>query len=211
MEKIVWKIKEYEQTSTGKMELENKMKLLIQLLKDKGIRFEKGLTDEELITIEADFNFRFPPDLQVLLCLALPVSKSFVDWRRAISSRKYETEVLERIHWPLEGMLFDIRNNVFWNEEWGEKPELFEQQKEIAEEHFQKYPRLIPIYSHRYIPVTPYTTGNPVFSVYQMDIIYYGNGLASYFRNEFHVKLPDYFNIPNEAKHIEFWSKQAEW
>ena len=38
------------------MKLENKITLLIQLLKNKGIYFEKGLTNEELIAIEGDFD-----------------------------------------------------------------------------------------------------------------------------------------------------------
>ena len=192
------------------MELGNKVELLIQLLKNKGIHFEKGLTNEELITVEADFDIEFPRDLQILLCTALPVSKKFIDWRKALSSRKYENEVLERINWPLDGMLFDIENNGFWNNHWGEKPERLELQKEIAIENFKKYPKLIPIYSHRYIPSVPHEAGNPIFSVYQMDIIYYGNDLATYFRNEFHFKLPEYFEIPQKPKYIEFWSEQVE-
>ena len=191
------------------MTLEDKMKLLIQLLKNKGIQFTKGLTDEELITVEADFDFWFPPDWRILLCMESPVSKGFVDWKKALSSRKYENEILERLSWPLEGMLFDIQNNVFWDKQWGKKPDSFEQQKEIAEENIRKYPKLIPIYSHRYIPSTPQEVGNPIFSVYQMDIIYYGFDLATYFRNEFHLNLPDSFEIPQEAKYIEFWSEQT--
>jgi hypothetical protein len=180
-------------------------------LKNKGIQFTKGLTNEELKTVETDFDFRFPPDLKILLSMELPVSKGFVDWKKALSSREYENEILERLNWPLEGMLFDIQNNAFWNEQWGENPELYEQQKEIAEENFRKYPKLIPIYSHRYIPSTPHEAGNPIFSVYQMDIIYYGFDLATYFRNEFHLNLPDKFEIPQEAKYIEFWSEQTTY
>jgi len=193
------------------MTLDDKMKLLIQLLKDKGIQFVKGLTNEELIIIEADFDVRFPPDLEILLCSALPVSKGFIDWRKALSSREYEDEVLECFNWPFEGMLFDIQNNAFWNEHWGEKPDDFEQQKEIAEKNFKKYPKLIPIYSHRYIPSTPHEAGNPIFSVYQMDIIYYGFDLTTYFRNEFHLKLSDSFEIPQTPKHIAFWSEQTAY
>ena len=192
------------------MKPENKIKLLIKLLKDKGLYFEKGLTDEELITVEAEFNITFPPDLQLLLCMALPVSKGFVNWRMALSYRKYEQEVTDRINWPLEGMFFDISNNVFWDSRWGEKPVKFEEQKEIAIINYKQYPKLIPIYSHRYIPDVPHEAGNPVFSVYQMDIIYYGFDLATYFRNEFHIKLPEYLEIPYAPKVIEFWSEQAE-
>jgi len=126
------------------MEIEDKVKLLIQLLKSKGVQFEKGLTNEELIAVETNFDFRFPPDLKILLCSALPVSREFVDWRSALLTKNYENEILERLNSPLEGMLFDIQYNEFWFEQWGEKPEDFGQQKEIAEENFRKYPKLIP-------------------------------------------------------------------
>jgi len=106
-------------------------------------------------------------------------------------------------------MLFDIENNAFWDENWGEKPEIFERQKEIATENFKKYPKLIPIYSNRYIPSKPHETGNPILSVHQMDIIYYGFDLATYFRNEFHLRLPDNFEIPQSPKYIEFWSEHT--
>lgn len=192
-----------------KDETRRSKKLLIQLLKSRGIQFEKGLTNEELITVEANFDITFPPDLQTLLCLELPVSKEFVNWRKALSSKEYEDEVFDKLNRPLEGMLFDIENNAFWDENWGEKPEIFEQQKEIATQNFKKYPKLIPIYSNRYIPSKPHETGNPILSVHQMDIIYYGFDLATYFRNEFHLRLPDNFEIPQSPKYIEFWSEHT--
>jgi hypothetical protein len=77
------------------MTLEDKMKLLIQLLKNKGIEFAKGLTNDELKSVETNFDFRFPPDLKILLCMELPVSKGFVDWKKALTSSEYENEVLE--------------------------------------------------------------------------------------------------------------------
>ena len=144
------------------MENLEKMKLLIQLLKNKEIQFENGLTNNELIKVENEFGFKFPPDLQTLLCTELPISEGFVDWRKALTSREYK-----------------------------------------------KYPKLIPVFLHRYIPSTPQETGNPVFSVYQMDIIYYGTDLATYFRNAFKLKLPDDLEFPKEVKHIRFWSEQT--
>jgi len=45
----------------------------------------------------------------------------------------------------------------------------------------------IPVYSHRYLPSEPKATGNPVLSVHQTDIIYYGNDLASYFSRSMKV------------------------
>ncbi len=54
----------------------------------------------------------------------------------------------------------------------------------------------------------PFETGNPVLSIHQMDIIYYGYDLANYLANEFGFKLPKEFNVlkkPN--RDTRFWSQ----
>lgn len=63
------------------MKLEDRIKLLIQLLKSRGIQFEKGLTNEELITVEANFDITFPPDLQTLYYRYLQpiITQYFID------------------------------------------------------------------------------------------------------------------------------------
>jgi len=61
------------------------------------------------------------------------------------------------------------------------------------------------VYFHRYIPARPHLSGNPVLSVYQTDIIYYGNDLTDYFRNEFQVPLPE--ETTNTPRLIEFWTE----
>ena len=71
---------------------------------------------------------------------------------------------------------------------------------------YKTKPKLIPIYSSRYIPESPKETGNPVFSVYQTDIIYYGFDLLSYFENEFKIKLPEKFGKITYPKLIDFCS-----
>ena len=96
------------------MKLEDRIKLLIQLLKSRGIQFEKGLTNEELITVEANFDITFPPDLQTLLCLKLPVSKGFVNWRKALSSKEYEDEVFDKLNRPL-GTRIGVKNLKYSN------------------------------------------------------------------------------------------------
>ena len=78
-----------------------------------------------------------------------------------------------------------------------------------------KAPRLIPILSHRYMPDDPPLAGNPVFSVYQTDIIYYGYDLASYFESEFPggqegrpgggIYQPDVFR--KQPRPIRFWDE----
>lgn len=106
--------------------------------------------------------------------------------------------------------MFDLQSNEFWINSWGDKPNTYEEKERIAKEKYLTFPKLIPIYSHRYIPSRPNEAGNPVFSVYQMDIIYYGYDLATYFANKFGFALTEEeFELLDEPKkEIEFWS---EW
>lgn len=183
---------------------------IIKLLKEKNISFDKGLSDAELVKIKAEFGIDFPSDLKLLLQTALPVSDGFVDWRYGVGHEKAKKEIQNRLNWPKEGMLFDIKNNTFWLDEWGIKPPNFEAQQQIALSEFANYPQLIPICSHRYIPSEPNESGNPVFSVHQMDIIYYGFDLMDYLSNEFKFKLPESFGEITTPKQIFFWSDMVE-
>lgn len=180
---------------------------IIQLLTDKGVHFDSGLTDGEIVQVELKFNFEFPPDLKLFLQIALPASDSFVNWRTALTSKEEFDKTLSRLNWPLEGMLFDVQSNGFWIDSWGTIPKDNESKSLIVKKHYALYPKLIPIYSHRYIPSEPNESGNPVFSIYQMDIVYYGFDLASYFSNEFNFKLPSSFEILTKPKRIiKFWN-----
>jgi hypothetical protein len=111
--------------------------------------------------------------------------------------------------WCLEGMLLDVEQNKFWFCKWGAKPANIEQAKAKCEEEYGKAPKLIPIYGHRYIPETPAEAGNPILSVYQTDIIYYGENLASYLMVEFGLKSYDEIDYDN-IKRIPFWSDMMD-
>jgi len=182
-----------------KLNLEN----IVENLKKVRVKFTKGLTEEEVARIELLYGIQFPPDVKELLMFALPVSKEFVNWRD-----ESEERIRERLNWPLEGLLVDVEENGFWMKQWGERPASLQQALQIAAEQYQQAPALIPIYSHRYIPSTPHRRGNPVFSVYQTDIIYYGADLSAYFRAEFGIKKGKEDDQAKE-KFIPFWSEIA--
>ena len=183
------------------------IKELIGNLKAKGVQFDKGLTEEETLQIEQNFTLTFPPDLKQFLQTSLPVSKGFYNWRKALTSKDEEDRISSMLTQTLDGMLFDIENNDFWYDEWGQRPASPEERYDTAKQHYKIYPKLIPIFSHRYISSDPDIEGNPVFSVYQMDIIHYGYDLATYFANEFHFTLSDNFELLNKPKNkIEFWT-----
>jgi len=76
---------------------------------------------------------------------------------------------------------------------------------EVARRFVEQAPRLIPIHSHRYLPAEPNTAGNPVFSVYQADIIHYGRNLRSYLLHEF-GKMTYTESVTPEPRDVRFWS-----
>lgn len=168
-------------------------------LEAAGVNFEAGLTSSEIEFAEEAYGFTFPPDLKEFLQLALPVGLRWPNWRDAA-----DQHIQRIIDWPTEGICFDIENNSFWWDKWGERPEVLQEAFAVAKQKIAAAPRLIPVYSHRYLPATPHLTGNPVFSVYQTDIIYYGTDLGTYLQNEFHFALDDGGSQP--IRRIEFWS-----
>jgi hypothetical protein len=178
---------------------------LLDELRERDIVVEDGLTEAETRDTEYRFGFHFPPDLRALLQTGLPVGDYFPDWRDGDEERLWN-----RLNWPLEGMQFDIENNVFWLAEWGPRPASLGEGEayQLAAQTVASAPRLIPIYSHRYIPADPARVGNPVFSVHQMDIIIYGHDLLSYFAAEFH-SVAKWHTPPLDARPIRFWSELA--
>lgn len=167
-----------------------------------GVSFDAGLTAKEISAIEREYDFRFPPDLREFLGYALPVSKGWPDWRRA--SRE---EITKIFGWPFKGICFDIEHNSFWRDSWGPKPVALADACSIARAAIAAAPRLVPVCGHRFIPDRPSEAGNPVFSVYQTDIIYYGSDLFDYFCNEFAYFFGrSGYVYEGRARHIEFWS-----
>jgi hypothetical protein len=176
------------------------------ILEKAGITFEPGLSPHEVEEAEKRFEFIFPADLRSFLMFALPTGKGFPNWRKLDDSK-----LEDMFAWPLDGFWFDIQNNVFWPTDWGQKPEEESEVYEQLRSQIAKAPKLIPIYGHRYIPDNPNTAGNPIFSVYQTDIIYYGCNLENYLHNEFsyYFGKPAY-SIPDEIRKIEFWTSFVE-
>ena len=171
---------------------------LIELLKEASVAFAAGLSDAEISRAEENYGFQFPLDLREFLQTALPKGFPFPDWRSGEDAR-----IRDLLRLPLDGVLFDVERNEFWLPEWGPRPVRIEDARALAEEHVKKAPRLIPIYAHRMMPDRPHRAGNPVISVHQTDIIYYGFDLDDYFRHEF--GLPDRKPWPSEVRSIDFW------
>jgi hypothetical protein len=68
---------------------------------------------------------------------------------------------------------------------------------------------LVPVYVHRMMPDRPRASGNPIFSVHQTDIIYYGTDLRDDLIHEFlSDKEIGIWPIPDSIRQIEFWDIQ---
>lgn len=171
-----------------------------------GVRFAAGMTADEFARVERRFGFRFPLDLREFLAAGLPVSDGWVDWRGSD-----EATILAWLRWPLEGICSDIECNGFWLPEWGARPPGLPDAFAVARQAVAQAPMLIPILGRRYIPSPPADPGNPVFSVYQTDIIHYGANLMDYVQNEFSYAFgrPGYA-IRGTPRCIPFWSRLVE-
>jgi hypothetical protein len=175
-------------------------------LEEAGVALVPGLTKPEIQGAQESYGFIFPPDLRDLLMFGLPVSKDWPNWRNAD-----DPAIWRMLNWPYEGIRFDIQNNAFWRQEWGPKPPSLTEAFAVAKQKVDDAPKLIPVLGHRYLPDRPNIAGNPVFSVYQTDIIYYGSDLWNYLENEFYYyfKTPKY-NLKQPIRRIEFWSDLVE-
>lgn len=172
-------------------------------LQKAGVALDAGLSEEELDAVEHRFGFRFLPAHREFLQLRLPVGRGWPDWRSGDPA-----ELLGRLDWPVEGVLSHVRGiNGFWPRTWGQRPNDQAEALAVARRRLESVPKLIPVFSHRYLPAAPAPNSAPVFSVYQTDVVYYGNDLADYLDNEFGITKPW---TPRPTAHIPFWSALAE-
>jgi hypothetical protein len=162
------------------------------------IEFDAGLSDAEVLSIESEFGFRFPPDLRAFLQTALPRGSGFPDWRSG--DRRVLHDWLDE---PRHGILFDVERAAFWLDEWGPRPSTQNESLNVASDILRTVPRLIPIFAHRMMPDEPNDSGNPIYSVHQTDIIYYGFDLTQYLEAEFHLERSQ--PSPATPRPIRFW------
>jgi len=158
--------------------------------------WQAGYTQSQLDDAQERYDICFPQDL-----IALFLEMSPVDGYR------WETEdkrIRKMLAWPLDMLLTEVENGSWWPG-WGDRPQERTMQQEIVREALRRAPRLIPLIAHRFIPETPANPGNPIFSMYGFDTIYYGANLTEYFTNEFSGTCD-----VGETRHIEFWSDITE-
>lgn len=180
-------------------------KKLIQLMITRGIVFDQGLNDAEFEKINSIYNLKMPRELQDFLRQGLPTSEGFYNWR------DFSKENVQKIRAALDRPIKDIKEDIGefdWCEKWGDEPCSEIEREKIVFERAHKASKLIPLYKHRYI-ASQFDFDNPVFSIYGLDIIYYGETLDKYLYVEFgdrQQKDIDYACI----KRVEFWSDLTE-
>lgn len=174
---------------------------IIDLLKVKGVEFESGLTYGEIAKIEEIYAIKFPNSLKDFLMVALPISKGFYNWRNLeCDNINYIKQMLKK---PIED-IDDLAEEVYWCDEWGEEPENETLVAKKVRERLKNAPKLLPIYTHRYMPMIS-DDDPPIVSIHGIDIIYYGENLKEYIQIEFGEKKQKEIDFQSIMP-IPFWS-----
>ena len=168
-------------------------KELFELLNSKSMYGAKspvfgrlGLMASELDSIEDQLGLNLPTDMRFLLENLDDSENLNFSWKN-FALEKYENS----IEWVVSGIEFDIENNGTWLNRWGDRPNDLSEAKGILREDFKSWPRLVPVFGHRFLVVDPCSPNNPVFSIMQTDIICYGANLGAYLKNDFFEKSDD--------------------
>ncbi|WP_018546535.1 hypothetical protein [Streptomyces sp. LaPpAH-108] len=172
--------------------------------------FEPGLTDAEFERIEREYGFEFAADHRAFLAAGLPVNvppeegqtwlKPWPEWRGG------DLESLRRqLDWPVESVLLDVEHSGFWHASWGERPASRAVALERARQQLAEAPVLVPVYAHRYLPAGRDTSGHPVLSLWQTDVIHYGLDLVDYTHREFDETRGETGKGWNPRATVPFW------
>jgi hypothetical protein len=164
----------------------------------QGTCWLSGLDEQEIATIEQHYHLHFPPDYRLFLQMLHSVDRPMVGARFARDNAmipstapsfynwQTDTESIQAAYeWLVEGLVFDVQWDNLWPQSWGAKPTTLEAQEARVRGLVNAAPKLIPVFGHRYLLAEPCEVGNPVLSIYQSDIIIYGEDLHSYFLHEF--------------------------
>ena len=155
-----------------------------------------GYSARQLNEAQERYGVHFPPDLTALLRERRPARG--YDWDRE------DPRIRKMMIWPFKILLAEIRHGAWWKS-WGPKPSGLARRARRLRAALDEAPRLIPLLGHRFLPETPNEAGNPVFSMYGFDTIYYGANLAQYFENEL-----GQHHVIGATRYIPFWSDLVE-
>lgn len=176
-------------------------KELISWLKQQGIEFEAGLTDNEISKVQTIYEILFPESLRFFLMEGLPVSRGFYNWR---NTEQTNIEFIKRmITMPID-TIDEVVKEICWCDDWGKEPQNAMEVEKTIRKKLHEAPKLLPVYGHRYMPMLS-GVQVPVISVHGTDIIYYGESLSDYFYIEFGTKKQEEIDF-DSIRPIPFWS-----
>ena len=168
----------------------------------RGTHWLGAQPEERVDAAEHRWGVRFPPDYRLFLQRLYAVDRpmyavqlhldgsatrrdctAFYRW---LSDASDDIAAIQgRLDWLYDGLEFGIEHNALWLNGWEAPPPTLDARKACVRKLVAAAPRLLPIFGHRYLLAEPCQAGNPVFSVYQSDIIVYGTDLRTYLVHEF--------------------------
>lgn len=182
------------------------------------LRWLPGLTEEEIIQVEQQWSVRFPPDYRLFLARLHTVNHPITleDERRSQFPATYpafhnwltETERIQRqMDLLLEGILYDIERGM-WCASWGSRPATLQAQQAHVRALYEQAPRLIPLrFPFAFLLGEPVQSGNPVFSVFNTDMIVCHSDLYHYLCHFVGIEQPRTEILAKRAVYeaIPFW------
>lgn len=143
-----------------------------------------GLTAAEFDAAEARFGFVFADDHRAFLAAGMATGPQegwgFPDWRDL-----HSPTLRAQVDHPVDSALRSVRAG-WWSDDWGRRPRDTGAVLDKARRELAKVPRMVPVYSHRYLPEGRGTYGHPVLSIHEVhDTIVYGLDLIDYVWREF--------------------------
>ena len=181
-------------------------RFILKHLEAKGYFVAAGMTEEERGKVEEIYGFKFPQALADFYYCGVPCLSSAIPFPLWKDFNENNVRAIKKmIEDPINWLKEDVKDG-FWLKSWGKRPENEDEALEVFSRVVAKAPKLIPIYSHRYVPVIDGIDDPPVISTVGMDTIVYGGNLSEYLQNEFFGgKLSTV-----SAVSIPFWSEIIE-
>lgn len=133
-----------------------------------------GLSDDEVAHIESSFGFTFADDHRDFLTTGVPTGEGWPNWR--IAGRALDRQ----LRLPVDGILFAVEWQQFWDDGWGKRPARMKDALRSALYQLARVPRLVPVHSHHFLPAGRGASGHPVLSIFQADIRVVAADLADY-------------------------------